>query len=68
MLQANHLIVKAGKYFPIMQVVYFELFFLSDEQSADFPDFSQNSYDSRSFKAGKVFQGLSVTESLSPSL
>ena len=68
MPKANHLIVKARKYFPIMQLVCFEFFFLSEELLAGFWVFSQLFCDSRSFKVSEVFRGLSVTQGLSPSL
>ena len=73
MTKANDLIIKASKYFWIMQLVYFELFFSVRQTFRDKPFesssvFSQIYCDSRSFKTGKVIQGLSVTQGLSTSL
>ena len=62
MPQTNQLIVRTKKYFPIMQFVCFELFFLSNELLIGFSVFFTN------FLWLKVFQGFSLNQGLSPSL
>ena len=70
--KANRLIVRARKYFSIMKyfsnISVLNYFFLSNKRLVGFSVVSQIFCYSRSFKASKVFQGLSVTQRLSPSL
>ena len=67
MPKANHLIVKPRKYFSIMQFVCLNYFFLSEKSLVGFSVVWQIFGYSRSFKSSKIFQGLSVTQRLSPS-